>query len=329
MRKILTLLAATLALATSLPALAYKPDRPICIAPAKPGGGFDLTCRVAATGLLAAGQLSRPMEVQFMPGGIGAVAYNHMNYVSDKEDDIIVAFSAGSLLNIAEGKFGRRLDENDARWVAAAGTDYGAVVVRADSPYHNLGELMDALRKDPGAVTIGAGGSVGSQDWMKAALLFRAAGVPVRSMRYVAFEGGGESKAAVLGGHIKVYTGDVSELIGDLDAGDLRVLAVMSDQRLPGRFAELPTAREQGFDVEWPVFRGYYIGKNTSDAAYQTWIKRFQATYRDPAFKKLLDAQGLFPMEMTGSEFTEFVKKKTAEYRKLALEIGLIRPQDL
>ncbi|MDG1067822.1 MAG: tripartite tricarboxylate transporter substrate-binding protein, partial [Sulfitobacter sp.] len=203
--------AATLA----MPAFA-EITRPECVAPANPGGGFDLTCRIAQTGLEP--QLGTAMEVNFMPGGICAVAYSLFNTTRTDDASAIVAFSTGSLLNIATGKYGE-FDENDVRWVATAGADFGAVIVRADSPYQDLSALMADFSKDPASVVVGAGGSVGSQDWMKAALLLRGAGGDPKAMRYVAFDGGGDAIAALLGGSIGVYTGDMGEMTPHLEAG--------------------------------------------------------------------------------------------------------------
>lgn len=122
---------ATLALA-SFAALA-EPARPECIAPAKPGGGFDLTCKLAQSALMDSKALQNPMRVVYMPGGVGAVAYNAI--VAQRADDAnaIVAFSGGSLLNLAQGKFGK-YNVNDVRWLAGIGTDYGMIAVRADLP---------------------------------------------------------------------------------------------------------------------------------------------------------------------------------------------------
>ncbi|MDP1051314.1 tripartite tricarboxylate transporter substrate-binding protein, partial [Klebsiella quasipneumoniae] len=85
----------------------------------------------------------------------------------------------------AQGKFGR-FDESAVRWLAAGGTSYGAIAVKADSPYKTLDDLVKALKKDPGSVVIGSGGTVGSQDWMQTALIAKAAGINPRELRYVA-----------------------------------------------------------------------------------------------------------------------------------------------
>ncbi|MEY8838682.1 tripartite tricarboxylate transporter substrate binding protein, partial [Cribrihabitans sp. XS_ASV171] len=124
-------------------------DDPECVAPANPGGGFDLTCRVAQTGLEP--HISEPVQVTFMPGGIGAVAYNLFNTTRTDDGSAIVAFSTGSLLNIVTGKYGD-FTEQDVRWVGTAGADFGAIVVRADSEYQDLKGLMDDFAADPSSV---------------------------------------------------------------------------------------------------------------------------------------------------------------------------------
>lgn len=323
MKSLKTALCALVLAGLALPAAAFEPERPECIAPANPGGGFDLTCRVAQRALEPA--LPSPMEVTFMPGGIGAVAYAHMNSNRIDDPNVIVALSSGSALNIAQGKFGADFDENDARWLASAGADFGAVIVREDSPYQTLGELMEAAKADPSGIVLGAGGSIGSQDWMKAALLMRSIGVDPRNLRYVAYEGGGASKAALLGGQIDVYTGDVSEMAGELGAGTMRILAVLSEERLPEPFAQFPTAREEGYDVVWTIFRGYYMGQDVSDEAYDWWVARFEELYADPRFAEIRAEQGLFEFNMAGAEFDAYVKEQVAFFRALAREAGLIQ----
>lgn len=155
-----TLFAATTAvLATLAAGVAHAaPEKPECIAPAKPGGGFDLTCKLVQSALQN-GYLEAPMRVTYMPGGIGAVAYNTVIANRPAEAGTVVAFSGGSFLNLAIGKFGK-YTEDDVKWVAAVGADYGAIIVRADSPFQSLKDLIEATRANPGKVVYGAGGSV-------------------------------------------------------------------------------------------------------------------------------------------------------------------------
>ncbi|MCZ7465398.1 tripartite tricarboxylate transporter substrate-binding protein [Rhizobium rhizogenes] len=300
-----------------------EPKNPECIAPAQPGGGFDITCKLAQATLQQSGAVKSQVRVSYMPGGIGAVAYNAIVGQRRAEPGTIVAYSAGSLLNIAQGKFGA-FTEKDVRWVATIGTDYGAVVVQADSPYKSLSDLMSAIKQDPTSVIIGAGGTIGSQDWMKAAMAARAAGIDYKTMRFVAFEGGGDCATALHGGHVNVCMNDVGDSQAAIDGGaPLKLLAIFSEERLPGKLAEVQTAREQGFDILWPIARGFYVGPDVSYEDYKWWSDAFAATMKSANYAAALQQRNLFPLPMAGAETTAFVEERVAAYKKLAADFGL------
>ena len=237
----------------------------------------------------------------------------------------LVAWSSGSLLNLAQGKFGR-FDESAVKWLAAVGTSYGAIAVKADSPYKSLDDLVQALKKDPSKVVIGSGGTVGSQDWMQTALIAKAAGINPRDLRYVALEGGGEIATALLGGHIQVGSTDISDSMPHILSGDMRLLAVFSEERLDEpEMKNIPTAKEQGYDIVWPVVRGFYLGPKVSDEDYAWWKAAFDKLLASEEFAKLRDQRELFPFAMTGQELDTYVKKQVADYKVLAKEFGLIQ----
>ncbi|NHN77911.1 tripartite tricarboxylate transporter substrate binding protein [Azotobacter chroococcum] len=316
------LAAATLLLCS---ARAAEPVSPQCIVPAASGGGFDLVCRLARQALQEAGLTDRPLQLSYMPGGVGAVAYNTIAAQRPAEPGTLVAFSSGSLLNLALGKFGR-FDETAVRWLAVIGTSYGALAVRADSPYQTLDDLLAALRKDPGSVVIGTSGTVGSQDWMQLALLARLAGIDPRELHYVALEGGGEISTALVAGHVQVGSTDISDSMPHLESGAVRLLVVFAEQRLDEpAMAAIPTAREQGYDVVWPVLRGFYMGPQVSDADYAWWKNAFDHLLASEDFAALRDRYELFPYALTGAELDAHVRQKVARYRKMARDFGLIR----
>lgn len=321
------LLATAIGLTFSLGSTAAlaQPSKPECIAPAKPGGGFDLTCRLAQSAFKEGGELKEPLRISYMPGGIGAVAYNAIVAQRPAEGNTIIAFSGGSLLNLAQGKFGK-YNVNDVRWLTAIGADFGVIIVRNDSPFKDVKSLMAAIKADPTKIVFGAGGSVGSQDWMKAALTARAAGIDYKKMRFVAFEGGGETLTALRGGHIQVYMGDAAEAVTMLNGGaPIRVLAVYADKRLPGMLSNVPTAKEQGYDIQWPIIRGFYMGPKVSDADYNWWAGAFKKVMATKQYDELRAKQGLFPFDMTGAELDSYVKKRVKDYAEIAQSFGLIK----
>lgn len=319
MKPFSTLLALTL-LAASVPARAAGAE---CIVPSKPGGAMDLTCKLVKKAVQAQpGGAS--VKLSYMPGGIGAVAWHTLASQRAGEPDTLVAFSGGSLLNLAQGKFGKATAK-DVRWVAAVGADYGMIAVGANSPYHNLHELFDAIRRDPQDVLIGVSGTIGSQDWLKMALLAQGAGVDPKRLRFVALEGGGESFTAMQAGHVQVVSGDASE--AGLYAGDgkVRILAVLAEKRLPGRLKDVPTAREQGIDVVWPLIRGVWMGPQVPEADYRRWVAAFARMEAAPEFAALRTEAGLYPFSLTGDALTKHIQQAVLDYNRQAQQFHLVR----
>jgi putative tricarboxylic transport membrane protein len=316
------LLSALLALACLQPGAGRAADAQ-CLIPSKPGGAMDLTCKLAQKALQ-----DKPgapaLTLRYLPGGVGAVAWHTLVSQRRAEPNTLVAFSGGSVLNLARGKFGKA-DVDDVRWVAAFGADYGMVAVRADSPYRTLGDLLRALKRDPQRVLIGMSGTIGSQDWMKMALLVRLAGVDPRKMRFVALEGGGEQFVAMEGGHVEAISGDTSEALLNVGPGKVRVLAVLSEQRLPGLLANVPTAREQGYDVVWPVIRGVWMGPDVPEADYRRWVAAFADIESQPDFARMRAAAGLYPFSLGGEALARYVRQSVAEYNQRAAQFKLVR----
>jgi putative tricarboxylic transport membrane protein len=294
-----------------------------CIVPAKPGGGMDAACKMLRKVLKEEGT-KEPVKLSYLPGGIGAVAWSSVVSQRRGGPDTLVTFSGGSLLNLAQGKYGKA-SVADVRWVAGVGIDYGMVAVRSDAPWRNLRELLQSIRKDPARITVGLSGTVGSQDWLKMAMLTGHAGIEPRRFHFVALEGGGDSFAALQAGHVQVISGDASEASHFIAEGRVRILAVLSEQRLPGPLAGVPTAREQGYDVVWPIIRGFYMSPHASEQDYRRWVEIFDHAMADPAFDRQRSASGLYPFAMTGKPLADYIAQTVARYRKQSQELGLVR----
>ena len=322
MKMLRTLLLPLLA-AACWQAHAGQPAGAECLVPSKPGGAMDLTCKLAQHAL--PGEPGAPaLKLSYMPGGVGAVAWHTLVSQRRSEPNTLVAFSGGSVLNLARGKFGKA-SADDVRWVAAFGADYGMIAVPANSPYRSLRELLQALKRDPRRVLVGMSGTIGSQDWMKMALLVQLAGVEPRKLRFVALEGGGEQFVAMQAGHVQAISGDTSEALLYASRGQVRVLAVLSEQRLPGILASVPTAREQGYDVVWPVIRGVWMGPDVPDADYRRWVAAFAHMETRPEFSRMRQEAGLYPFSLTGDALTRYVKQSIADYNRRAVQFRLVR----
>lgn len=296
-----------------------------CIAPAKAGGGFDLTCQLTRDALHNAGQTRTPLELVYQPGGIGALAFKSAVHQNPPDGRTVIAFSSGTLLNLAQRRFGPYRVE-DVRWLAALGMDHGVIAVRKSSPYKTLGQLMEALRSHPRQIVLGAGGSIGSQDWMKAALLARYAGVSHKTMRFVAFEGGGDALAALAANQVHVLAADAAEVGVQIDRGvAIRVLAVLSPQRLGGRWSQVPTAREQGVDLLWPILRGLYMGPQVPERDFRWWSDALARAQGHAGVAQPFARAGMAPQWLFGPALELAIREEMVRYNAMIAEFGLGR----
>jgi putative tricarboxylic transport membrane protein len=317
--------AAVLATGLATSAAAFEPGNVECIAPANPGGGWDFTCRQVGKVLADLDVVPSQVQVSNMAGGGGGVAYAHV--VSKRSDDpnLIVAASTATTTRLAQNQFvGMTADQ--VRWVGALGADYGVLVVKDDAPYQSLGDLVDAVKADPTSISFAGGSATGGFDHLKVLQVMKAAGFDdIRSVRYIAFDGGGEAITQLLGGHVQVMTGDISEILGFIESGDVRALAVLSDERLPGSLGEIATAKEQGFDVVAPNWRGFYVGEGVSDDAFDFWATSLQTVYDSGEWQAIMEQNGLMPFFKAGPDFQGYVDAQVADIRTLSQEIGIIK----
>lgn len=325
MRKFYALLASLFLLAgLSSPALAFQPENPECIAPAGPGGGWDFICRTTAKNLFDLGLLDHAMQVSNMSGGGGGVAFAHVTKERNKDNDLIVAASTSTSARLAQGIF-KGATADDVHWLATFGAEYGVLAVKKDSKYKNLKDLMDEIVANPRSVGIAGGSSVGGFDHIKPMLVARKAGLKdVRQLKYVAYAGGGEAMTGLLSGAVQVMSGDFSELRGFYESGDIRIVAILAPKRLKG-FPDIPTAKEQGYDVIGANWRGLYMPKGSSAEAQEFWKNAIQKMTESEAFQKDLEAKAIEPFNNFGADMNKFVTESIKDIAELSREIGILK----
>lgn len=307
------------------PAFAFEPKAPACIAPSGAGGGWDFTCRQAGKVLQDLGLIHATMQVTNLEGGGGGVAFAEVVTKRNSEDDLIIAASSATTSRLAQGAYpGNTMDQ--VRWLGTIGADYGVIGVSAKSDIKTLGELMAKVKADPRSVAFAGGSAVGGWDHLKVLLTAKAAGIEdVKNVKYVAFAGGGEAMTQLMAGSVQAFTGDISEAQGFAESGDLRVLAVLSPERLPGHAADFPTAKEQGLDVIGANWRGFYAPGGMSDDAYNFWVDAISKMYASDEWKAVMANNGLAPLAMSGPEFQDFVKKNINDIMSISKEIGILK----
>lgn len=295
-----------------------------CIAPANPGGGWDFTCRQIGKIMYDIGEVDQPVQVTNMAGAGGGLAFNHVVAERGDDPDLFVAASSATTTRLAQNAFAG-MTADQVRFVGAIGADPGVIVVAADSPYQSLGDLVEAIKADPGSVAFAGGSAVGGFDHMKPLMILQEAGfTDIRSVKYIGVDGGADAITQTVGGFTQAMTGDMSEIVGFLKAGEIKVLAVLTDERVPG-FEDIPTAKEQGYDVVAVNWRGLYVPKNISDERFQEWAGKLQAVADSEEWQAAMEANGLAPFTRVGDDFQNYVDNLIAEINTMSKELGVIQ----
>jgi putative tricarboxylic transport membrane protein len=300
------------------------PDKPVeFIAPANPGGGWDLTCRMSSQVLKEAGLVAQPIVVANKPGGFGVVAMTEMTQSRAKDQNTLVAFSAVLTTQMAIKK--NPFTYKDVTPVAAIFVDYGTIAVRKDSKYASFNDLVADWKKQPGAISFAGSSPPGGLDHMRIAMMARAVGLPLKEVRYVAFQGGADALAALLGGHVAAFVGEAGEIAGHAESGTIRPLAVLADRQLTGIFEKVPMAKEMGVNVSSGNWRGFYAAPGLTKEHLKYWEETFAKMVKTPQWAEVLKKQAWVDLLLTGEKLQKFLDEELSMYQKLAKELGLVQ----
>jgi putative tricarboxylic transport membrane protein len=315
------LVAALVVLALPLPrAPDGYPNRPIMImAPANPGGGWDQTARVIQQVLLTQQIVPEPVEV-FNRGGAGGTI-GLAELVSRHRRDPYVLMIGGSVMVGAIVTHRSPFSLTDAVPLARLINEYEVVAVPPDSPYQTLRDLLEAFRRDPASVSWG-GGSAGGIDHMLVGLLAREIGVAPSAVRYVAFTGGGDAAAAVMGGQVTAAVSGYGEWKGLADGKRVRLLGMSSPARIapdaPSSFSE------SGIAVVLSNWRGIVAPPDITPEA-QAWLigalERMRGTAEWQTYLNNNHWQDSF---LAGPAFREFLARDLESTAQIldALQLG-------
>ena len=295
-----------------------------CIAPANPGGGWDFTCRQIGKIMFDIGAVDKPIQVTNMAGAGGGLAFNHVVAERNDDADLIVAASSATSTRLAQNAYAG-MTADQVRFVGAIGADPGVIVVAKDSPFKSLNDLVDAIKADPGSVAFAGGSAVGGFDHLKPLMILQRAGfTDITKVKYIGLDGGADAITQTVGGFTQAMTGDMSEIVGFLKSGDVRALAVLTEERVPG-FDDIPTAKEQGLDVVAVNWRGLYIPRGVSDDTFNSWADKLQKVADSTEWKEAMAANGLAPFTKVGADFQSYVDNLVVEVNQLSKDIGVIQ----
>jgi putative tricarboxylic transport membrane protein len=310
------ILGAALSAALAIPAFAT--DYTI-MAPASPGGGWDQTARTMQEVLQAEG-ISGNVQVQNVPGAGGTVGLaQFVSTASGDPSQLIVGgyVMVGAILTNASP-----VSLADVTPIARLTGEAVAIVVPAASPIQDINGLVEAMKADPGAVSW-AGGSAGGVDHITVGLLAKAAGVDPTKINYVAFSGGGEALAAILGNQVTAGISGLGEFLPQVQAGTMRLLAVSSGERIEG--VDAPTLAESGYDVvvqNWRMVAAAPGLTAEQKAAVTADIEKLNAS---AGWQKALADKGWANTFLAGPEFDAQLAKDIEATNTVLKDIGLVQ----
>jgi putative tricarboxylic transport membrane protein len=316
-------MAAALLLGSSGANAAYPEKAVEFIAPANPGGGWDLTCRMSAQVLKEAGLVTQPLVVSNKPGGFGVTAMTEMTRARAKDQHALVAFSAVLTTQMAIKK--NPFTYKDVTPIASLFVDYGSIAVKKDSKYASFKDLIEDWKKQPEAVSFAGSSPPGGLDHMRIAMMAQKLGLPLKNLRYVAFQGGGDALAALLGGHVAAFVGEAGEIAGHAESGTIRPLALLSDRKLTGIFEKVPLAKESGVDVVSANWRGFYGAPEMSKETLKYWEDTLGKMVKTPQWADVLQKQAWVDLFLTGDKLQKFLDDELNMYQSLAKELGLVQ----
>jgi putative tricarboxylic transport membrane protein len=300
---------------------ANYPTKPVeLLVPAKPGGGWDQTARGLQQVIQEAKLTDQNVEVINREGGGGATGLAELT-TSDKGNPNTLMI--GGLVMIgALQQADSPLKITDATTIATLTSEALAVVVRADSPFQNIGDVVNAYRADPKSVTFG-GGSAGGSDHILVGLILKAAKLNPSDMNYVGYAGGGEATAGILSGDVEVGVSGVSEFEGQIEGGAMRLLAISSSDQVDVAGKPAPTLTGSGLDVDFVNWRAIFAPPGLSDAQVDgitAFVDRIHGTEQ---WKAVLEQRGWTDDYRTGDDAAKFVADQETETATILGDLGL------
>lgn len=310
-RRLFAGLLCTLA-APALFAQSAYPNKPVeLVVPYPAGGGTDVLARAFA--VAAVKHLPQPFIVVNKPGAAGAIGWAEV--LNGREPGYKVAVLATDLMT--QPNMGlTKITYEDFTPIARLNYDPAAITVRADSPWNTVEDFIAAAKK--GDFRVGNGGN-GSTWHLAAAAIEDKTGA---KFNHIPFAGAQPAALSLLGGHIEAITVSAAEVFPHVAAGKLKLLAVMSDQRIKG-FENVPTLKERGLDIQIGTWRGLGVPKGTPPEVVAALRAATARTMQEPSIREALDKQNMGYAYAEGDAYGAVMARDHAYYRTLIQKLGL------
>lgn len=301
----------------------WKPTKPIeIIAPAGPGGGWDLLARAMQKSLTEEKLVDQPVLVTNKPGGGGATGWNYLKGKSG-QGEFLAATSSLILQNNLLGK--SDLTIKDFYLLANLMTEWEVVAVKADAPWKNGKEFFEAMKKDPANMHIGVGPALGNNDHIQFLMLTKLFGADPKAVKFVVYPNtAAEQIPALLGGHIKAITISLGEVMEQVKAGKIRIIGISADKRI-SQLPNAPTWKEQGVDFLFPHWRGIIAAPGLSPEQQKFWADTIDKMVKSPSWKKSMQTLDWEEFYQNPVEHKKFLEEKNTQMQDSLKAVGLIK----
>jgi putative tricarboxylic transport membrane protein len=295
----------------------FKPNKSIeAVVHTGPGGGSDLLARAIAEMLQKEKLISQRMQVVNKSGGGSAVA---MSYLAEKKGDPhTIGFFTGVWVTNPLTTSEATVTVKDLTPIVRLMLEPAVVAVKADSPYKNMKDFIEAAKKSPNQLRQ-SGGSVTGRDNLMRLLIQKATG---SQWTYISFPSGGERLSNLLGGHVQIMVIEPQEAGEQIRAGNLRVIASLTEKRLPS-MPNVPTIKEQGIDVTIiPQARGVLAPPAASKEVVQYWEGVFDRFAQSASWKQYVEQNQFEEGYLKGPALSKFFDDLTVQMRDVLKEAG-------
>lgn len=318
-----TSLAACIVLVTASTAgfaQSWKPEKTVeIVVSSAPGGSNDRVARMIQKVVQEQKLIPVPITVLNKPGGNQTISRTYINQFPGDAHYLEI----GNPTLIANTITGLQ-QYTDFTPIALMINEFTAFTVRPDSPLRNAQDLVAQLRKDPESVSIGVSNR-GGTNHLALSMLAKAGGVDIRRLKVVVFKTNAEGLTAIMGGHIQLVASAVGTAIGQVRAGKIRMISVSAPQRLGGDLAQVPTLREQGYDVSLSNWRAIIGPKGLGAPQVAYWEEVLSRVVASEVWKTTLEQQFWDSNFLRGREFGKYMEHEYAQTRGIMNELGLVK----
>jgi putative tricarboxylic transport membrane protein len=303
-----------------LPSAASEIESIHFLIPGGVGGGWDGTARGTGEALTKSG-IIKSASYENMSGGGGGKAIGFLIENADSNSGTLMVNSTPIVIRSLVGRFPHNF--RDLTMIAGTIGDYGAIITGKNSPYKDFKDLLAAYKKNPRDVSVGGGSVPGGMDHLVAAMAFQGAGADPTKLKYIPYDAGGKLNAALLSGEVDAGSTGFSEAIALAQSGEMRILAVTSDNRVPA-FKDAPTLKEQGIDVTFVNWRGFFAAPGLPDSQANAYRAAIAKMYDTPEWEAVRARNGWVNIHNSGTDFTAFLADQETVIKDLMVKLGFL-----